>query len=279
MIYFAFSDECGKYKNNPSKKFLRANSLHLRATFVIKGDDWIALNSNFTKLKEKYGFPIEKEIKWSYLWKLKKIKNESKIILPDNPVYFLKDFQLSTILNFINESIGLIAKLTYIKIIITITQNTENNYIKEISLLKMHIQDTIQRIEMELQYDQNNLCIIFFDPVSDEMNKYFRNIYHDMYESGDFIKKYSHIKDSINLEYSHHSAGIQIADYIAGATNGFFREFKESTQIFNEIIRSFIRKDREDNPLGWGIIEIPKNEEFRKRLKEKWDEYYIDVPF
>jgi len=241
MIYFAFSDECGKYKKYPSDNFIRSHPFYIRATYIIKGDDWITLNRNFSNLKNKFGFSLDKEIKWSHLWTLKK-RNQ--------------DFQFATTLDFINEAIGLIAKLVYIKIIITLTENTKDQYTGENALLKMHIQDTIQRIEMELQVDPNNLCVIFFDPVSNEMNKSFRNVYHDMYESGDFIKTYSHIKDSINLEYSHHSAGIQIADYIAGATNGFFREFEESTNIFNKRIKPFIRKDKTDEPLGWGIIEM-----------------------
>lgn len=40
MIYFAFSDECGKHKQ-PNKKFIRANPFYIRATYIIKGDDWI----------------------------------------------------------------------------------------------------------------------------------------------------------------------------------------------------------------------------------------------
>ncbi len=100
-------------------------------------------------------------------------------------------------------------------------------------------------------------------------NKLFRNIYFDLYQQGDFIQNYSHIVDSLNLQYSHHSLGIQFADYIAGSFGGFLKGYENSKKIFKNRIRPYLRAGDNNEILGFGIREVPKNKEVRAYIKKK----------
>jgi len=90
-----------------------------------------------------------------------------------------------------------------------------------------------------------------------------------MCQKGDFIQHYSHIKDSLNLEYSHHSVGIQFADYVAGSFGGFLKGYEKSKEIFNKRIRPYLRTGRNREILGFGIMEVPTSDKVRTHIMEK----------
>lgn len=78
-----------------------------------------------------------------------------------------------------------------------------------------------------------------------------------------------HIKDSLNLELSHHSAGIQLADFIAGCFTGFLRGWRFSTESCKELILPYLRKSDDGEVLGYGIREIPRDGEIRSEIDDK----------
>ena len=129
----------------------------------------------------------------------------------------------------------------------------------------------MQRIEMEIQdKQQDNLAIIFFDATDRGVDRLLREAYSSIYFQGDFIEKYSHIKDSISLELSHHSFGIQIADYTSGSFNGFLRDYEFSTRLFHSHLYGLLRRELGTNEiLGFGIREVPRNQQFRSQLENK----------
>lgn len=268
-IYFAFSDESGGYEKNRNEKYIKSNPYYNRATFLILASDWKKLNTKFRRIKEKFHLPLEKEIKWSYIWSLFKYQRNGQDISEKEPFYFLRDRSCNDLIKFIDLSLALLSNLNYIKIIITVTSNKHCLRIDEDAILKMHIQENMQRIEMELQNQEDNLCVLFIDPVSEEKNKFFRNIYFDLYQQGDFIRHYFHIVASLNLQYSHHSLGIQFADYIVGSFGGFLRGYENSKKIFKNRIRPHLRIGDNNEILGFGIREVPKNKEVRTYIKEK----------
>lgn len=268
-IYFAFSDENGKYKKDIDEKFIKSSPYYVRDTFLMLASDWKKLNMRFRRVKQRFNLPLEKEIKWSYLWSLRKYQRDDRNIPENKPFYFLKDIDYKELINFVDLSLELLSDLNYFKIIITITSNRHCPGINENDIYKMHIQDNMQRIEMELQDQKDNLCVLFIDPISEKMNRFLRNAYFDMCQKGDFIQYYSHIKDSLNLEYSHHSVGIQFADYIAGSFGGFLKRYEKSKEIFNTRIMPYLRTGSNREILGFGIMEVPTNEEVRTYIKEK----------
>lgn len=91
-IFFVFSDEAGCYRQNRWNKFLKSHPFYVRAALIISADDWIRLNSKYLNIKEDYGIPKDKEFKWSFIWSLKKSKDEGTLTEKDE-YYFLKNSQ------------------------------------------------------------------------------------------------------------------------------------------------------------------------------------------
>lgn len=269
-LYFAFSDESGDYRLNGDQNFITKNPYYVRATLLMQASEWKVLNNEFVKNKQKFDLPLEQEIKWAYLWTLLTYQKNSKPIPMDKPFYFLKDKKYSQLIDFVDSSLELLSDLSYVSIIITLTSNkncpriTKENYI-----LGWHLQELMQRIEMELQSNDENLCVLFVDPVSKEKNKLFREIYFNLYQHGDFIQRYSHIKDSLNIEYSHHSVGIQLADFIAGSFSGFLKGYANSKDIFTDRIKPYLPTRYDGDILGFGIREVPSDNRLRNYIRDK----------
>jgi len=267
--YFAFSDESGEYKQNRSEKFIKSSPYYIRATLLILASDWKELNTKFRNNKEKFNLPLEKEIKWSYIWPLKQYLEYGQSIPEKKPFYFLKDKDYNEIIKFIDSSLKFLSELNYVKIIITVTSNKHCKTASRNDIYKWHIQDQMERIEMELQKQEDNLCVFFIDSITEKNNKLLRDSYFDLYQNGDFIERYSHIIDSLNIEYSHHSSGIQFVDYIVGSFRGFLRGYENSKEIYKNRIRPYLRTGNNNEILGYGIKEVPTNkEEVRTYIKE-----------
>jgi hypothetical protein len=268
-IYFGFSDECGDYQPVRGKRFVTSHPYYIRATFIMDASEWKELHRAFITEKIRHKIPIGQEIKWSYLWSVYKHHKNREPIPKEKPYSFLATYSIDGIIDFISAVLSLVEKLHYKKMILTITQNDICPKIQKHALFKMHFQDIMQRIQMELQEDKNNLCVLFIDPVSMETDKALREAYHQILTEGDFITEYSSIKDSLSIEFSHHSVGIQIADFIAGSFNGLLRSYKRSSQIFRENVQPYLRKGPDGNIFGYGIREIPKNDKVRINLHKK----------
>jgi len=275
-IYFCFSDECGYHKPHMTPNELRRQPYYVRSVLMVMADDWKKLSSDFKKLKTQYGIPTEMEFKWSYLWSIK----SQKIVKDDDNLLFFKKIGHNKLCNFVKDSIDLLKNLDYAKILITFTDNTIDNHLEN-DILKFHFQDILRRIEMEMQIDNDNLAVLFVDPVSSDKNDLFRNLYHELIIGEDFIKEYSHVKDSLNIEYSHHSVGIQLADFISGVFNSVLRcnnidRYKPSLEIFFDSIVPLLRK-KGKLVYRYGLVEIPKNDAFRAKIKDRVKAMYNEL--
>lgn len=271
--YFLFSDEAGQYRRNPTGTFCNRYPFYVRSAVLIDVDSWITLKDDFFALKQQSGLPINKEIKWSYLWSLTKHYNNREAIPSDADYHFLEGFSLDTLYGFVRDSCSLLEGCSYCKIVLTVTANrTENSWYNK-TIYKWHLQELMQRVEMEIESKDDNLAIMFFDSTDLEVEKLLREAYSSIYTSGDYIKNYSHIKDSISFEQSHHSFGIQIADYAAGIFNGFLHNFKFGTSLFTEHLYNLLRRDvKTGEIMGYGIREVPSDAGFRTLLEEKLTE-------
>lgn len=279
--YFCFSDECGDYKANMSDKQKGRHPFYIRTSLLINAGEWKQLNRNFRELKERFQIPYAQEVKWAYLWSLMQYQKALKQI-PDN--HELKPFEkydFHKLIEFVEQSLQLINKLNEKKIILTYTINLNSNNIKEQSLLGFHLQEHMQRLEMELQIKEDNLAVLFFDPVSNEKNEMFRQIYFDLFRNGDFIDKYKFLKDSLNIENSHQSVGIQIADYISGAFSALLKTDSTNSHIkgvkmFYQSVYPNLRRNRNGIIQGFGIREVPSSNLTRDWLTTKLDDFKIN---
>ena len=267
-IYFCFSDECGYHKSHMSEKELSRQPYYVRSTIMIKADEWKKLSANFKALKVQYGIPQDTEFKWCHLWML----SQQHFLEKDASLKFFSQIGKDKLMDFVKASIDLLSQLEYATIIITFTDNRIVSHSEEI-ILRFHFQDILRRIEMEVQSDPENLAILFVDPVNPEKNDLFRNMYHELISGNDFIKNYSHVKDSLNIEYSHHSVGIQLADFVSGVFNSFLRcnninKYESSLDILFNHVSPLIRKYN-NKAFGYGILEVPGNKDLRKSTHDK----------
>lgn len=267
--YFCFSDECGDYYMNINTKQLLNHPFYVRATFIMNSSEWKYLNKRFRELRKKHGIP-NGEIKWANLWSLRKFQKNSKEVPENSGFKHLESIDYHKIIDFIEESMLLLNELKEKKIIITYTKNNIALTYTEKKILYFHLQEHMQRIEMELQKNTHNLGVLFFDPVSTAKNEMFREIYSELYENGDFIDSYSFIKDSLNIENSHHSVGIQIADFISGAFSALLKsnpkvDYSRGTKMFFDSVYPNLRRNWDTGVHGYGIREVPRN-----RINRKW---------
>ena len=265
-IYYAFGDESGHYQMERSESNKRRYPYYLRATFLIRADDWKILNSEFLALKDNWGFSRDEEIKWDYIWNVKhcRIKGTE----PDKDFKFLIErfYDENSLIDFVENSLQLLNDLPFFQIIITITDNQICNPLHEKDILQTHLQKIMQRIQMELQSDSENIAVIFIDSINAKKNKTLSEAYSSIYHSGDFIKEYSCIQDCLHFEESCQSVGIQLADYIAGIAMNRLRGLEESIRLFNEYIFPNLRRSNEGNLMGFGVIDIPRNESLRRQI-------------
>ena len=272
--YFCFSDEFGDYKPNMSEKQINSHPLYLRSTLIINSSEWKQLNNAFLLLKEEFNIPRHLEVKWSNLWSLRQAQLSSKTIQPGSSIWDLKNYDYHHLIEFVCRSIELITSLDFKKIIATVTFNDFSPNRKEEDLIKYHLQDTMQRIEMEIQNNPENLAVLFIDPVNNSKNELFRKAYSKLYQEGDFIEKYKCIKDSINIENSHQSVGIQIADYISGCIGSVLKlkdtnRYEKAVEMFNNYIIPNLRVRHDGKIIGYGIVDIPKTEKAKNKINQQ----------
>lgn len=254
------------------KKSLRRHPFYIRSTLLIEASEWKTLHSSFYALREKYNIPVSRELKWADVWSLRHLQLNDIPIKDSNPLKNFEHLKYTDLIEFVGSSLALINNLNDKCIIVTYTKNRESRQADEKRMLGMHLQELIQRTEMELQKENTNLGVLFFDPVSKEKNEYFRELYFDLFENGDYIEKYSHIKDSLNIENSHHSVGIQIADYISGAFSSLLKSssganYNSGVSMYFDAIHPNLRSADSGQIMGFGIREVPRNPTLRRWLE------------
>lgn len=273
-IFFGFSDECGTYQEERTRKHLQVHPHYIRSTLLIKAEEWKTLNKAFTELKRTFGLPLEKEIKWAYLWQLRNFQKKKHPIPKKKDFKFLENYDYHDLIDFVEKSLELIQQIEYKKIIITHTDNAACPKFNDKSVLKMHLQEHMQRIEMEIQTrNEENLAVLFFDPVSENTDKLLRDIYFDLFNAGDFINSYKHIKDSLNIEHSHQSVGIQLADFISGTFSAILKgrnstNYDRGKKMFFEFVHPNLRTYK-GTIWGIGIREVPADRIYRNTLADE----------
>lgn len=76
-----------------------------------------------------------------------------------------------------------------------------------------------------------------------------------LYASGTNISTYSNLVESLFLQQSHMSVGIQLADMVAGAV---WRQYERADGRWFNLIQPTLRTNAQGNITGYGIIKVPK---------------------
>lgn len=271
-LYLGFCDESGNYISSPSDKAIRQSPFFVTSTVIINAKDWKFLKNKIAYIKNKYNIPIEQEVKYSHLYEALKAHKTGKMDkLIKDKLYLTKiDFRILTeyfkdVLAFLHDN-----RLLHSSIICNITDNSSINGLKEDTILKWHLQNTMQRFNMELSSLKNNpndYGILFVDTKGENKDNILRKTYDSIFNNGDFMK-YDGLMDGLNIQISHHSVGIQLADLVAGVTLGWLRGYSPSVELFENFIYPKLRKDiKTGKVLGYGLVLIPKRWSVNFRIK------------
>jgi len=82
--------------------------------------------------------------------------------------------------------------------------------------------------------------------------------HHQMlvHAAGGTTSIYRNLVESLFLQPSHQSIGIQFADLVAGAV---WRKFERQDDRFFNLIEASLRRDRQGKIAGYGLIKVPKD--------------------
>lgn len=255
-ILYNFTDECGSYTQNPSNNHLKTHPFYVRANFIIEISQYFELEERINEIKKKYNVPYYVEVKWAHFSdRLKKKKNIPHELTTDE------------IHSFIKEVIECVCNTPSAKLYFTFTDNKTVNRIDEIKLIRMHIQNAIQRAQSEA-VSNNGYAVIIADDMNSS-NKKLKKVFQQLTIEGDQYTQYPNVQKGLLIDYSDLSCGLQIADLFAGVLTATLkyatspdtekRRFLFGFDLFKKTLYKIIRYTHFPNPEVYtsGIKEIP----------------------
>ncbi len=265
--YLVFTDEAGAYNKKPSETFRHSHPFYIRSNVRFSADDYRKFQNEIEKLNTKYNIPLNDEIKWSDLWRVHKGKYRSE---------FLKSMPEKTLEGYYRRVFNRAVDKDSLQFIFTITcVYTQSCYHSEEEMLKFHLQEAMQRVNMEAQPD--DFATIIMDELNPDKVKKLKTACHEIAVKGDFIK-YKNIYSGILTECSSQSAGIQLADFAAGIMNGYLRgallsrgKYEFATDLFHEFILPHLRHHSDGRIMGYGVREVPSDTTIRNKMSSLFE--------
>ncbi len=252
--YYLFSDECGSYQKERSEKFIARHPFYVRSSVLISFDDYRLLEQKSEHLKELLSIDAEVEIKWAETGqRFNNRKSEGLEELSDEAIF-----------KYIESIIKTSANLKSVKLFFSVFDNKIKKKYEYQSILKMHIQNALQRAQKDAY--KNDYITVIIDDINERINKPIKEIVHSMLVEGDF-QEYRNIKKSILVDYSHHCIGLQLADYCAGVFTACLKRlscpnnYSFANDLFYNYLYQKIRNDSTHLPdyvvYAYGVREVP----------------------
>lgn len=214
--YFIFSDECGNYNKVRSKNFIKNHPYYVRSNVIITDENYQIFEKAVVQLNRKFMFKEYGEVKWSFIGD----------IFNKRPPEGFEEVTLEILKSYISEFIQL-ALNAAVSLIFTITDNSKSTKLEDSTLIKWHVQNALQRIQMNLEKN-DGYGVFILDDLSDKNKQVNKTIYNQMCQ-GDFVN-YGNLKKSILIDYSHQCVGLQLADFTAGILTNSLRRIQASGQ-------------------------------------------------
>lgn len=260
--YFVFTDEAGAYNKLPSEPFRLSHPFYIRSNAYLSANDYRVFQGEVQALNKRYGIPVGEEVKWSDLWETRRGKYRAA---------FLNGLSEDKLKGYYRRVLQYAADKVSLLFLFTVTcVFTQPCYHSESDLLKFHLQEAMQRVNMDAQPD--GFATIIMDELNPDKIKMLKAACHEIAVTGDLIK-YKNIYSGVLTESSSQSPGIQLADFAAGVMNGYLRgallsrgNYKFATDLFNEYIRANLRCHADGRIMGYGVREVPSDSMIRKKL-------------
>lgn len=248
-----FSDEAGQYYKHPTVKNIVSDPFYIRSGVYISTEEYINFQNDIDKLKVDFDMPNNQEIKWSDIYSVQKKRYRNDFLLK----YSDKDI-MNYIANYLNYS----NKYTSIKFLFTITKNKEQNSADKDYINFIHLQNIYQRAQLDAKNNDKDFYLVIIDDINEETLDVLRKKCSDLLHNGDKFVKYSNVNQSLLVEKSEQSAGIQLADYSAGIFNSVAKRYilaQNNYDYANQLYLSYIApkiRNSYKRLLGYGIIKI-----------------------
>lgn len=260
--YFVFTDEAGIYQQHPSEKTIRNSPFYIRSNVIMTAEAYKTFQSDMQDLNKKYGVPVGEEIKWADLWSLHKNNPRTDFIATMSEDK-LKGYY-RRVFNRAHSAVFLF----------TVTSLRGQNCVwTEDTLLRFHLQEALQRIQMDAQSPEG-FAMLIMDELNEEKLKHIKAACHELTVRGDFISKYSSVYHGVLTECSAQSFGIQLADFAAGAMNGYLRRalydknnYAFAKDLCDTYVLPRLRHHANGAVMGYGIREVPSNTTIRSTLQ------------
>ena len=257
-----FTDEAGVYNKRPNEKFRHSNPFYIRSNARFSADDYRLFQNEIEELNQYYNIPVGEEIKWSDLWEIHKGKYRAE---------FLKSKSEDTLKGYYRRVFNRAVDKKSLEFIFTVTcVYTQSCYQAEEEVLKFHLQEAMQRVNMDAQ--PNGFATIIMDELNPDKIKKLKTACHEIAVKGDFIK-YKNIYSGVLTECSSQSAGIQLADYSAGIMNGYLRRnyisknnYEYAADLYDEFIFPHLRRHADGRIMGYGVREVPSDSGIRAKF-------------
>lgn len=155
-LLLVFTDESGSYEKNRSDSFVRNHPFYVRSNVIIPFEAYDSLEEQIKYLKKKFGLKPCDEVKWSHYGNA--IKRQTRLF---DYSFEKRDFEI-----FFTEVTRIIKGCRELTIYYTMTNNREVGRVDDIKLIKMHLQNAFQKIQMDAKRSNAKAFII-----ADDLNK------------------------------------------------------------------------------------------------------------
>ncbi len=238
-MYIVFIDESGQpggFDKENNKLVENTSNYFILSGFMIDAEEILHIEEKMRDIKLKYGLNPYHEVKWNTRYKdigidFKQIMNMKKEIM-------------GIVNNYKNSVIGIIMDKEYCYKSKEFIQNHNDLYAVALHLL---MERCCMQITDEKGRNTVTPAMLFADSRKNDSNNKLdielQNAYLRAKNMGTHFVKFPNFCDTLIFVDSDYSAGIQIADFCAGA---IYRKYEKEDGLFFDILKPSIRTHNGD---------------------------------
>lgn len=233
-MYIIFLDESGQpggFDKDNNKLVKNTSKYFVLAGFMINADDILKIEKRMRDIKIKYGLNPYHEIKWNTRYK--------ELSLEYNQIMNIKKEIMNVVTKYKNSVIGIIMDKQYCY--------SKKDFVKthnDLYALALHL--LMERCCMQITDKHGRKttvpAMLFADSRKNNKNNKLdielQTAYLRAKNMGTYFVKFPNFCDSLIFVDSDYSAGIQLADFCAGA---IYRKYESNDDTFFEIMKPAVR--------------------------------------
>ena len=236
-MYIIFTDESGQpggFDNEKKELVKNTSKYFILSGFMIDADNLLQIETKMKDIKIKYGLNPYHEVKWNTKYKEIGIDYEKIMNMKKEIMKIVKKYK--------NSVVGIVMDKEYCYKNKDFIQNHNDLYAVALHLL---MERCCMQISTEAGKDTSIPAMILADSRKNDCNnkldKEIQTAYLRAKNMGTHFVKFPNFCDALIFVDSDYSAGIQVADFCAGA---IFRKYEKKDNEFFDILKPSIRKHK-----------------------------------